>query len=87
MVSSSDCYPCITGAVKRMNQDSRVPESEIVHDNIRKVLVNFVGRTIVDITQDDDGDAFVEFLFDDGNSIRFPIDSDTGFFYSDDTVF
>jgi len=45
-------------------------------DNIRDTpLVDFVGATLVDITQHDpeDGEAFVTLLFDNGGTITFPI--------------
>lgn len=44
--------------------------------SIRELLGHLVGHTVVDITQHDaddfarDGDAFVELLFDNGQSLR-----------------
>lgn len=42
--------------------------------NIRELLSHLIGKTLMDITQDDpdeEGDRFVELMFDDGNTLRF----------------
>jgi len=52
--------------------------------NIREILGEFVGRTIIDITQQDEdefretGEAYVMLHFDDGSYMKFPIE-DRGF--------
>lgn len=53
--------------------------------NIREILGEFIGRTLVDITQHDqeeyqeDGSCYVMLHFDNGGSVKFLVPEDGGF--------
>lgn len=53
--------------------------------NIRELLGQFIGRTVVDITQhdeeefQDDGSSYVALHFDNGATLTFDITADGGF--------
>jgi hypothetical protein len=71
-----------------MAREARV--SEEVYANIRDLLGDYIGRTIVDITQHDKDEweltrqSFVMFMFDDGKWVKFFI-GDEGFVIGEGT--
>jgi hypothetical protein len=58
-----------------------------IYSNIRKILGNAIGRTVIDITQHDadefaeDQRCYIMLMFDDGNYLKFII-GDEGFCHS-----
>lgn len=57
-----------------------------VYSNIRELLGDVIGRTVVDITQHDkeqfeEEGSFVQLHFDDGSYLKFPI-GDAGFHHN-----
>jgi hypothetical protein len=62
---------------------------EGVYSNIREILGGLVGARIIDISQHDQehfeetGESFVEFLFDNGHTLRVTLTDDSRLEYDD----
>ena len=83
------CEDCGHEYIEGVNNDLCPHEfiDASTYSNIREILGDFVGKTLLDITQHDmeeylDGEeSFVMMMFDDGSWIKFPI-AEEGFTFN-----